>query len=49
MLEKESGKYWEHLATKESSPASHDRSEMKRLWDWSERAVGLDPWPEGAL
>lgn len=49
MLEKESGKYWEHLATKESSPASYDRSEMKRLWDWSERAVGLDPWPEAAL
>ena len=49
MLEKETGKYWEHLITKESSPASHDRSEMKRLWDWSERAVGLDPWPEGAL
>ena len=49
MLEKESGKYWEHLATKESSPASYDRSEMKRLWDWSERAVGLAPWPEGAL
>lgn len=48
ILEKESGKYWEHLATKESSPASCDRSEMKRLWDWSERAVGLDPWPEGA-
>ena len=49
MLEKETGKYWEHLITKESSPASHDRSEMKRLWDWSERAVGLEPWPEGAL
>ena len=49
ILEKESGKYWEHLATKESSPASYDRSEMKRLWDWSERAVGLDPWPESAL
>ncbi len=41
MVEKESGKYWEHLATKESSAASYDRSEMKRLWDWSERAVGL--------
>ena len=49
MLEKESGKYWEHLATKESSPASYDRSEMKRLWNWSEQAVGLAPWPEGAL
>lgn len=49
MLEKETGKYWEHLITKESSPASYDRSEMKRLWDWSERAVGLAPWPEGAL
>ena len=20
-----------------------------RLWDWSEQAVGLDPWPEGAV
>ncbi len=49
MLEKESGKYWEHLATKESSPASRDRSEMKRLWNWSEQAVGLAPRPEGAL
>ena len=43
MVEKESGKYWEHLATKESSAASCDRSEMKRLWDWSEQAVGLEP------
>lgn len=43
----ENGKYWEHLATKESSPASYDRSEMKRLWDWSEQAVGLNRWPEG--
>ena len=47
MVADENGKYWEHLATKESSPASYDRSEMKRLWDWSEQAVGLDPWPEG--
>ena len=47
MVANENGKYWEHLATKESSPASYDRSEMKRLWDWSEQAVGLDPWPEG--
>lgn len=43
MVEKESGHYWEHLVKKESSPASHDRSEMKRLWDWSEQAVGLEP------
>ena len=43
MVEKESGKYWEHLATKESSAASCDCSEMKRLWDWSEQAVGLEP------
>ena len=46
MVEKENGCYWEYLVKKESSPASHDRSEMKRLWDWSERAVGLEPWPE---
>ena len=43
MVEKESGHYWEHLVKKESSPASYDRSEMKRLWDWSEQAVGLAP------
>ncbi len=46
VLANETGKYWEHLATKESSPASHDRSEMKRLWNWSEQAVDLAPWPE---
>ena len=46
MVATETGKYWEHLVTKESSPASCDRSEMKRLWHWSEQAVGLDPWPE---
>ena len=44
MVEKESGHYWEYLVKKESSPASYDRSEMKRLWDWSEQAVGLAPW-----
>lgn len=49
MVAKETGHYWEHLVKKDSSPASHDRSEMQRLWDWSEQAVGLDPWPEGAL
>ena len=47
MVTNENGKYWEHLVTKESSPASYDRSEMKRLWSWSEQAVGLDPWPDG--
>lgn len=43
MVAGESGKYWEHLAQKESSPASHDRSEMQCVWDWSEQAVGLAP------
>ena len=35
----DSGKYWEHLAHKESSPASHDAELQARIWDYARQAI----------
>ena len=36
-----SGRYWEHLKEKASSPASHDAELQRRIWTYAEQATGL--------
>ncbi len=37
------GRYWEHLEEKASSEASYDLELRRRLWEYAEQAVGLEP------
>jgi NAD(P)-dependent dehydrogenase (short-subunit alcohol dehydrogenase family) len=39
----QTGKYWEYNALKESSEASHDKDLQARIWEYAERATGLEP------
>ena len=36
-----SGKYWADKKQAQSSPASHDREQQKRLWEYSARVTGV--------
>jgi NAD(P)-dependent dehydrogenase (short-subunit alcohol dehydrogenase family) len=38
----DTGHYWEHMAHKESSPASHDANLQQRIWDYAVRATAID-------
>lgn len=38
----DTGHYWEHLAHKDSSPASRDAGLQQRIWDYAMASTGLD-------